>query len=147
MNQSINTPTTPETKLNDLADRLLALKDEKEDMERIVRDISAGIEAAEQQLIAEMQGSGTPQFIRAGYTHSLVTKPKASALDGKKKLLYAAMKEKGFGGLLFESINPDTLSNFAAQQMSKNKGQLPKWLGSLVRVYDKTTLSVRKAGK
>ena len=140
-----NDPTlAPEAQLHALADRRLELKDEKEDMERVVRDIAASIEATEQQLIKAMRDSGTEQFIRSGYEHSLVTKPKASALEGQKKRLYAVMKEKGFGSLLYDAINADTLSKFAAQQMAKSKGQLPKWLGSLVRVHEQTTLSVRK---
>jgi hypothetical protein len=130
-----------------LADRLRVLKDEQDDMKRVARDVAADIDAAQQRLIKEMRGSGTTQFTHAGYIYSLVTKLKASALDGQKDRLCEALKKKGFGDLVYEAVNPSNLSAFVEKQMKKNKKQLPKWLGSLVTAHEETTVSVRKAKK
>jgi hypothetical protein len=141
---SNNTPAQPQD-LPTLTDRLRALLDEKEDMKRVARDIAADIEALEQRLIKEMRSNGGQPFTRAGYTYSLVTKLKASALDGQKDRLCAALKKKGHGALVYEAVNASNLSGFVEKQMAKNKKQLPKWLGSLVTAHEETTVSVRKA--
>ena len=92
-----------------------------------------------------MRGRGTTQFTHAGYAYSLVTKLKASALDGQKDRLCAALKKRGFGDLVYEAINASNLSGFVEEQMRKNKKQLPKWLAALVTAHEETTVSVRKA--
>jgi len=144
MNDNIKN-TAPATDLPALADHLRALRDERDDTKRIVRDIDADIESAQQRLITEMRGRGTTQFTHAGYAYSLVTKLKASALDGQKDRLCAALKKRGFGDLVYEAINASNLSGFVEEQMRKNKKQLPKWLAALVAAHEETTVSVRKA--
>lgn len=134
----------PETSLPALADRLRALKDEKEDMDRIVRDIAASIDAAEQQLIKEIRGSGLPDYTHAGYVYTPVTKLKASVLDGQRERLHAALRKKGHGGMIYENINANTLAAFVGKQMGKAK-KLPVWLTGLVSASEQTTLSMRKA--
>ena len=143
----MNTSTTTQTALPALAERLRALKDEQEDMKRVARDVAADLEAAQQRLIQEMRASKTPQFTHAGYAYSLVTKLKASALDGQKDRLCAALKKRGFESLVYEAVNANNLSGFVETQMKKNKNRLPKWLGSLVAAHEETTVSVRKAKK
>ena len=143
-----NNPTKahpPVTGLPALADKLRALKDEQEDMKRVARDVAADIDAAQQRLIKEMRGSGTPKFTHAGYVYSLATKLKASALDGQKDRLCEALKKRGFGHLVYEAVNASNLSGFVEEQMRKNKKQLPKWLAALVSTSEETTVSVRKA--
>ena len=135
------------TGLPALADKLRALKDEQEDMKRVARDVAADIEAAQQRLVREMRGSGTTQFTHAGYIYGLVTKLKASALDGQKDRLCEALKKKGHGHLVYEAVNASNLSGFVEEQMRKNKKQLPKWLAALVTASEETTVSVRKAKK
>ena len=129
------------------ADRLCALRDERDDIKRVVRDIDGDIESAEQQLITEMRSSGTTKFAHAGYTYSLVTKLKATTLEGQKDRLCAALKKRGFEHLVYEAVNATNLSNFVEKQMAKNRNQLPKWLGSLVSAQEQTTLSVSKTKK
>ena len=146
MNTSATTQA-PATELPALAERLRALKDEQEDMKRVARDVAADLEAAQQRLIQEMRASKTPQFTHAGYAYSLVTKLKASALDGQKDRLCAALKKRGFESLVYEAVNANNLSGFVETQMKKNKNRLPKWLGSLVAAHEETTVSVRKAKK
>ena len=138
-------PKPPATGLPALADQLRALKDEEDDMKRVARDVAADIDAAQQRLIKEMRGSGTSKFTHAGYVYILATKLKASALDGQKDRLCAALKKRGFGHLVYEAVNASNLSGFVEEQMRKNKKQLPKWLAALVTATKETTVSVRKA--
>jgi hypothetical protein len=134
--------TTPD--LSALADQLRALLDKKERQKRVAHDLDNDIETAEQRLIKEMRSSGKEQIIRAGYEYSPVTKLKASVLKGQRERLHVALRKKGHGGMIFESINPNTLSAFVEKQMGKSK-KLPVWLSSLVSACEQTTLSVRKA--
>lgn len=78
-------------------------------------------------------------------TYSLSTKLKASALDGQKDRLCAALKKRGFENLIYEAINSSNLSGFVEKQMAKNKNRLPAWLNGLVCAVEQTTLSVRKS--
>jgi hypothetical protein len=144
MNQPTDTTThiCPETTLPALADRLRALKDERDDMKRVVQDIDNDIETAEQRLIKEIRGSGKPDYTHAGYVFTPVTKLKASVLKGQRERLHAALRKKGHGGMIYENINANTLAAFVGKQMGKAK-KLPVWLTGLVSATEQTTLSMR----
>ena len=70
--------------------------------------------------------------------------PRASALSGQKDALYGALRAKGFGDLVYETVNANSLSAFVKEQMEEQDA-LPDWLDGLVHVFEKTTVSVRKA--
>ena len=136
-----------ENNLFELADRLRELRDEKDDAERIVKDIVAEIETTEQRLAEEMLDSETQNFTRAGRMFCLTTKTRASAVAGQKDDLFAALKDNGFGELVYETVNANTLSSFVKEQLAEHEAQLPEWLDGLVNVYEKTGVSVRKTTK
>ena len=130
-----------------LADRLRSLRDEKEDMERVVKDIIADIEATEQRLAEAMIDSETQNFTRAGRMFCLTTKTRASAIAGAKEELFSALRENGFGDLVYETVNANTLSSFVKEQLAGNEDRLPEWLDGLVHVFEQTGVSVRKTSK
>jgi hypothetical protein len=130
-----------------LADKLRELRDEKADMERVVKDIAADIDATEQQLAEAMVNSETQNFTRAGRMFCLTVKTRASAVAGQKDDLYAALKENGFGELVYETVNANTLSSFVKEQLAEHEERLPDWLDGLVRVFEQTGVSVRKTSK
>lgn len=78
---------------------------------------------------------------------SLTTKTRASAVAGHKDELYSALKENGFGDLVYETVNANSLSVFVKEQISENQGTVPEWLSGLVNVYEQTSVSVRKSTK
>ena len=86
-----------ENELFALADRLRGLREERDDQERIVKDIIADIEDTEQRLAEAMINSETQNFTRAGCMFCLTTKVRASALAGAKQELFEALKQNGFG--------------------------------------------------
>jgi len=130
-----------------LADRLRSLRDEKDDMERVVKDIIADIEATEQRLAEAMVDSETQNFTRAGRMFCLTAKTRASAVAGAKEELFAALRENGFGDLVYETVNANTLSSFVKEQLAGNEDRLPEWLDGLVNVFEQTGVSVRKTSK
>jgi len=42
-------------------------------------------------------------------------------------------------------VNANSLSSFVKEQIEENNDTLPEWLDGLVNVYEKSTVSVRKA--
>ena len=130
-----------------LADRLRALRDEKAEAEQRVKELNAEIDEADYRLSEMMAETETQNFTRAGMMFCLTTKTRASAVAGRKEELFAALRGEGFGDLVYETVNANSLSAFVKEQISENGDTLPAWLDGLVNVFEKTTVGVRKAAK
>jgi len=131
----------------ELADRLRALREEKTEAEQRVKDINADMEETEYRLSELMAETETQNFTRAGMMFCLTTKTRASAMAGSKDELYQALKKAGYGDLVYETVNANSLSAFVKEQMTENGDVLPGWLNGLVNVFEKTGVSLRKSGK
>ena len=131
----------------ELADRLRALREEKTEAEQRVKDINADMEETEYRLSELMAETETQNFTRAGMMFCLTTKTRASAMAGSKDELYLALKKAGYGDLVYETVNANSLSAFVKEQMNENGDVLPGWLNGLVNVFEKTGVSLRKSGK
>ena len=130
-----------------LADRLRALRDEKAEAEQRLKDLNAAIDEAECRLSERMAESETQNFTRQGMMFCLTTKTRASATAGRKAELFAALRDEGYGDLVYETVNANSLSAFVKEQMAENGDALPGWLDGLVNVFEKTGVSLRKASK
>ena len=131
----------------ELADRLKRLKEEKKQKEMELRNISDMLYQVEEALSEFMTLNETPNFTHGGTSFSLRTSLKASAVAGKKEELYSLLKEAGYGSLVVETVNPSSLSAFVKEQISENENELPKWLGGLVNIFEKNTVSVKNYKK
>ena len=129
----------------ELADRLKTLRDQKDALEAELKQVSMDIDNADWQLANHMTATETQNFTRAGVMFCLTTRTRASALAGQKEALYGALRAKGFGDLVYETVNANSLSAFVKEQIEANKDTLPEWLNGLISVFDKTTVGVRKA--
>lgn len=136
-----------EFEIYDLAEKLKVLREEKKNTEQRVKDINSEIDKTEYALVQMMAETETQNFTRAGTMFSLTTKTRASAMAGRKDELFSALKENGFGELVYETINANSLSAFVKEQISENQDTVPDWLNGLVNVYEQTTVSVRKSTK
>lgn len=136
-----------ELKMYELAEQLKQLREEKKDAEQRVKDINAEIDKTEYALVQLMAKTETQNFTRAGTMFSLTTKTRASAMAGRKDELYSALKENGFGDLVYETVNANSLSAFVKEQIAENQDTVPEWLNGLVNVYEQTSVSVRKSTK
>ena len=130
-----------------LADRLMALRDEKADAEQRVKDLNDAIDEIDFKLATMMAESETQNFTHAGVMFSLTTKTRASATADRKEDLFLALREEGFGDLVYETVNANSLSAFVKEQIVENNDVLPGWLDGLVNVFEKTTVGVRKAAR
>jgi hypothetical protein len=130
-----------------LADKLVDLRDEKNDLEAQLKELQAEIGETEFQLAQHMASDEVQNFNRAGRLFCLTNKMRASAAAGRKEELFEALREQGFGDLIVETVNAQTLSSFVKDQSAENGDALPDWLDGLVSVFEQTGVSVRKATK
>jgi len=132
-------------KMFELADHLKSLRDEKKDAEQRVKDINAALEEVDAALAQLMTDTETQNFTRSGIMFCLTNTTRASATADRKDDLYDALRAEGHGGLIYETVNANSLSAFVREQMAENDDVLPGWLDGLVNVFEKTTVGVRKA--
>lgn len=131
----------------ELAERLKQLREKKKAAEQQLKDIHAEIAQTEYQLSMQMAETETQNFTRAGTMFALTTKTRASAMAGRKDALYAALKENGYGDLVYETVNANSLSAFVKEQIAENQDTVPEWLSGLVHIYEQTSVSVRQSAK
>ena len=132
-------------KMFELADRLKALRDEKKDAEQRVKELNAALDETDAALAQLMTDTETQNFTRSGTMFCLTNTTRASATADRKDELFKALRAEGYGGLVYETVNANSLSAFVREQISENDDVLPAWLEGLVTVFEKTTVGVRKA--
>ena len=132
-------------KMFELADRLKALRDEKKDAEQRVKELNAALDETDAALAQLMTDTETQNFTRNGTMFCLTNTTRASATADRKDELFEALRAEGYGGLVYETVNANSLSAFVREQISENDDVLPDWLEGLVSVFEKTTVGVRKA--
>jgi len=136
-----------ENKIFELADRLRELRATKEYAEQELKEINAEIDEADFKLSELMAESETQNFTRSGVMFCLTTKTRASATSGRKDELFEALRKEGYGDLVYETINANSLSAFVKEQITEHEDEIPDWLNGLVSVFEKTTVGVRKAAR
>lgn len=129
------------------ADKLKALRDRKAELEAELKQINMDIDNAEWHLSEKMTSAETSSFTHAGTTFYLADSSRANAVPGKKPELYDALRAHGFGDLVTETVNANSLNSFVKEQIESNGEALPAWLEGLVKIYPKTTVGVRKAAR
>ena len=136
-----------ETKLFEWADKLKTLRDRKDELEAELKQVNMDIDNADWHLSNLMAETETQNFTRAGTMFCLTTKTRASARAGQKDELFAALRGEGYGDMITETVNANSLSSFVKEQIAENGDSLPDWLDGLVSVFEKTTVGVRKAAR
>ena len=59
--------------------------------------------------------------------------------------MFKALRSEGYGSLITENVNANSLSAFVKEQMADNDDILPDWLEGKVNVFDKVTVGLRKS--
>lgn len=136
-----------ENKMLTLADNLKSLRDEKKQLEDKLKNINSQIDETDYRLAIAMAESETQNFTHSGTMFCLTTKMRVSPIIEQKSYLFEELKNKGYGDLVYETVNSNSLSAFVKEQMAENNDTLPNWLIGLVRVFEKTTVTVRKTSK
>lgn len=129
------------------AEELKELRKQKAEYEDKLKDINAEIDSVDLALSTLMAETETQNFTHAGTTFCLTTKTRASAIAGRKEELYEALRKEGYGDLVYETVNANSLSAFVKEQIAENNDTIPSWLDGIVNVFEKTTVGVRNASR
>ena len=130
-----------------LADELRELKETKKRLEDELKTVGLEIDRVDAVLAQRMVDAETQNFTRNGTMFCLISTTRASAAAGRKDELFEALREAGYGDLVYETVNANSLSAFVKEQTTENGDILPEWLDGLVTVFEKTTVGVRKAAR
>ncbi len=130
-----------------LADELRELKETKKRLEDELKAVGLEIDRVDANLAQSMSDTETQNFTRNGTMFCLTSTTRASAAAGRKVELFEALREAGYGDLVYETVNANSLSAFVKEQTAENGDTLPQWLDGLVNVFEKTTVGVRKAAR
>lgn len=127
-----------------LADALKAAKDKKKELEDKTKAVNAEIDELDHQLSDAMAESECDNFTRNGSTFYLNSRLYASPEAGNRDALIEALKKNGFGTIVTETVNANTLSSFCKEQMAMNGDELPGWLSPVVKTFEKISVGIRK---
>ena len=130
-----------------LADELRELRETKKRLEDEIKAVGLEIDRVDADLAQHMADAETQNFTRNGTMFCLTSTTRASATAGRKDELFEALREAGYGDLVYETVNANSLSAFVKEQTTENGDNLPQWLDGLVTVFEKTTVGVRKAAR
>jgi hypothetical protein len=114
-------------------------------VEEELKFLNKTIDETDQRLTELMINNETQSFNLSGTLFYLNTKIYASAAGEKKEELFEALKKQGYGSLVVETVNANSLSAFVKEQILENEDLLPNWLEGKVNVFERTTVGVRKA--
>jgi hypothetical protein len=59
--------------------------------------------------------------------------------------MVVALKENGYGSLVTETVNANTLASFIKEQRETTGEDVPAWLGDTVHTHEKVSVGIRKA--
>lgn len=128
----------------ELADHLKAAKDRKKELDALVKEVGAEIERLDLALSDAMTEAECERFSRNGSTFYLNTRLFASPMAGCKEDMFAALKKNGFGEIVTETVNANTLSSFVKEQRELNHDEIPAWISDVVSTFEKVSVGIRK---
>jgi regulator of sigma D len=120
----------------------------KKQMEEAMKANNAEIEQVNQQMVDLMVNDELQSFNRNGKMFYLTTKIYASAVLERKPELFSYLKDNGFGDMVQEQVNAQTLAAWVREQIADTEDeQLPEGVRDLVNVSPKTQVAMKKAGR
>lgn len=125
------------------ADRLVTLRDRKKKLEDELKEVNSDIIQTEEQLVAAMVAEEMQNFTRNGRQFVLTSRTYANAKAGMMPAICDWMKGHELGDMVKESVHPQTLQAWVKEKMEE-AGALPKELGEMLNVYEKSGISIRK---
>lgn len=132
--------------LFELADQLKAAKDRKKELEAEVKINNALIEDLDKKLSDAMAEQEVDKFSRNGSLFYLSSRLYASPKAGEKGHMIEELKANGYGSLVTETVNANTLASFAKERIAESEaGVLPEWLDAVITTFEKISVGVRKS--
>lgn len=133
-----------ENRIFDMAERLHMLRNSEKDLKKAASECKEEIDQIEQELVEAMTAEEMQNFTRNGRMYYLNPRTYVSPVVERKEDLHAWLKENGYGDMVKEQVNNQTLGAFVREQLEESD-ELPGDLGDLVNIYEKTGIGIRKA--
>lgn len=133
------------TQIFEMADRLKSLQEQKKDLEAQTKAMAVKIAELDEQLSDAMSEAELDRFSRNGSTFYLKSRLFASPASGRKDEMMQALKENGYGSLVVETVNSNTLASFIKEQREATGEEVPAWLGDTVSTYEKVSVGIRRS--
>lgn len=131
--------------LNELVKELREARARKAEVEETLKAVKADVEDAERAVIDKMIDVECDAIRVDGTLFSLKTTEHYSVPAELTEELFCMLRQDGLGSLIKEKVDPRTLSAALREMAADNDGALPADYGSIVKVYEKQSISVRKA--
>lgn len=128
----------------EMADKLKAARDRKDELKEQLKAAETEVDGLDLALSDKMAEQEVDRFSRNGNTFYLNSRLFASPAAGKKDDLMRTLKDNGYGSLVVETVNANTLASFVKEQKASNEDEVPAWLSDVVSVYEKVSVGVRK---
>lgn len=58
--------------------------------------------------------------------------------------MFAALKSNGFGEIVTETVNVNTLASFVKEQSELNNNEIPEWISVVVSSFEKVSVGICK---
>lgn len=133
-----------DNRIFELADQLKAAKDKKKELDVEVKELGAKIDELDLALSDAMAEAECERFSRNGSTFYLNTRLFASPIAGQKEAMFQAFKDNGYGEIVTETVNANTLASFVKEQMAENNDEVPEWIAQVVNTFEKVSVGIRK---
>ena len=133
-----------DTYIFSLSDQLKELKDRKKELDAEIKNINAEIDRIDLELSDAMAEAECDKFSRNGNTFYLSTRLFASPAAGHKDDMITALKENGYGDIVTETVNANTLASFVKEQKLLNDDEVPVWLTDIINIHEKVSVGIRK---
>lgn len=135
---------------NEIFERYEELLEKKKDLADETKANNSAIKDLEEEIETEMTEDDITSITVGGHSYSLVAKTRYAKL-GDEKLeakglnFYEVLREQGYGDLIHETVNANTLNATMAAAAEENDGELPEELAEVLSSFDYTDIQRRKA--
>ena len=137
-------------KLTEMLAQYEVLLDKKDQLAQDTKDNNAAIEKLKPEIAETMIDEDIPSQGYGDYVYSLQDKIKYSKrgeaeLQEKGLDFFEVLREQGFGDIIKETVNANTLQSTMKAVADENDGELPPELDEIVSSYEMTDISRRKS--
>lgn len=137
-------------KLTEMLGQYEELLDKKDQLAKDTKDNNAAIDKLKAEIAEMMIDEDIPSQGYGDYVYSLQDKIKYSKrgeaeLQEKGLDFFEVLREQGFGDIIKETVNANTLQSTMKAVADENDGELPPELDEIVSSYEMTDISRRKS--